>query len=190
MAASPIFVHPVQNFSVVRFDPSTVKGAFNAAVLSLREIEADETESWCSPPPPQQHRFPNESGGTKGGDDARSSPEEGDVVRGGDSGGGGTTLAGQEGSLSVNPAESDGPLSLSLDCGGLDDVASPPPLRPGDAAEFHGLTSANAPVRQRTVVVKLERLSLTSSVHPQFTAHSVEVEEREGGSCPGEGGFV
>ncbi|CAM9684903.1 unnamed protein product, partial [Sphacelaria rigidula] len=57
---------------------------------------------------------------------------------------------------------------------GAGDGLDPPPLRPGDAAEFHGLTSANAPVRQRTVAVKLERLSLASSSHPQFTAHSVE----------------
>lgn len=62
-----------------------------------------------------------------------------------------------------------------------DFLMSPPPLRPGDAAEFHGLTSANAPVKQRTVVVKLERLTLASSAHPQYTAHSVEVGvEKEG----------
>ncbi|CAN0584555.1 unnamed protein product, partial [Laminaria digitata] len=52
---------------------------------------------------------------------------------------------------------------------------SPPPLRPGDAADFHGLTTTNTPVRQRTVVVKLERLLLKSCDSPQFTPHSVEV---------------
>ena len=108
MAAWPIFVHPVQNFSVVQFDPSTVKGPFTAASLSWRELE-DEDE--------------DDNGGVTG--------------------------------------------ATSL-------LSSPPPLRPGDVAEFHGLTSANAPVRQRTVVVKLERLSLASSSHPQYTAHSVE----------------
>lgn len=58
---------------------------------------------------------------------------------------------------------------------GSDAADSPPPLRPGDTAEFYGLTAANAPVRQRAAVVKLERLSLASSAHPQFTAHTVEV---------------
>ncbi|CAM9895798.1 unnamed protein product [Ectocarpus sp. 12 AP-2014] len=60
--------------------------------------------------------------------------------------------------------------------GGSSDAAdTPPPLRPGDTAEFYGLTAGNAPVRQRAAVVKLERLSLASSAHPQFTAHTVEV---------------
>lgn len=59
--------------------------------------------------------------------------------------------------------------------GGSDVADTPPPLRPGDTAEFYGLTAANAPVRQRAAVVKLERLSLASSAHPQFTAHTVEV---------------
>ncbi|CAM9666126.1 unnamed protein product [Ectocarpus fasciculatus] len=59
--------------------------------------------------------------------------------------------------------------------GGKDAADAPPPLRPGDTAEFYGLTAANAPVRQRAAVVKLERLSLASSAHPQFTAHTVEV---------------
>ncbi|CAM9908934.1 unnamed protein product, partial [Ectocarpus sp. 8 AP-2014] len=59
--------------------------------------------------------------------------------------------------------------------GGSDTADTPPPLRPGDTAEFYGLTAANAPVRQRAAVVKLERLSLASSAHPQFTAHTVEV---------------
>ncbi|CAB1118589.1 unnamed protein product [Ectocarpus sp. CCAP 1310/34] len=59
--------------------------------------------------------------------------------------------------------------------GGSDAADTPPPLRPGDMAEFYGLTAANAPVRQRAAVVKLERLSLASSAHPQFTAHTVEV---------------
>ncbi|CAM9683498.1 unnamed protein product, partial [Ectocarpus sp. 13 AM-2016] len=59
--------------------------------------------------------------------------------------------------------------------GGSDAADTPPPLRPGDTAEFYGLTAGNAPVRQRAAVVKLERLSLASSAHPQFTAHTVEV---------------
>lgn len=116
VAAWPIFVHPVQNFSVVQFDPSTVKAPFTAAALSWREMD-DEVS----------HEYHCVGGG-----------------RG-------------------------------------DFCMSPPPLRPGDAAEFHGLTSANAPVKQRTVVVKLERLTLASSAHPQYTAHSVEVGvEKEG----------
>lgn len=110
MAAWPIFVHPVQNFSVVQFDPSTVKAPFTAAALSWREMDDEVSYEYDG------------VGGARG-----------------------------------------------------DYFMSPPPLRPGDTAEFHGLTSANAPVKQRTVVVKLERLSLASSAHPQYTAHSVEV---------------
>lgn len=294
----PIFVHPVQNFSVVRFDPSTVKGNFDDAVLSSRDTEQDETEFQTVTPsgrplPPYAATGARAGEGPEAGSvDAlpfgsrcvtSESPEPADVAIGSDKdsihssknnqqvlllssrdddGGqfssaveaGGVAGSGERkgggaanGVLSSAPVViaslsssddsdankgvfvratkdasddfatlgtttgcSDGKVDMGVGVGvgntsattavrswptsavkeeensgatvydhgnSSEDVllSSCPPLRPGDAAEFHGLTSANAPVRQRTVVVKLERISLASSVHPQFTAHSVEV---------------
>lgn len=225
VAAWPIFVHPVQNFSVVRFDPSTVKGSFDAAVLSSRETEHSEQQSFLfdshrqSQPPPSpgplrqqaqsasksdagaEWRHTNGRSGviedTKDVCEADnlsipgkvSNGHDGDAISGNANGvhpvqpvvgnegreycddvpavkAEALPVGHENGTVASSPAAGDPAITRDF---------SPPPLRPGDGAEFHGLTSANAPVRQRTVVVKLERLSLASSVHPQFTAHNVEV---------------
>lgn len=229
VAACPIFVHPVQNFSVVRFDPSTVKGSFEAAVLASRETEDSETQdcelpgprppSLPAPPPPKsesewvsgaERNALRKTGGEVGNPgEIRESGNVHDV----NSPSNGSEIPRPSSSVEVFSANSrfDGnckgmPSTDHIDRPGREDRKadelinasstgfanadavcpsrgdapylrdlSPPPLHPGDKAEFHGLTSANAPVRQRTVAVKLERLSLISSAHPQFTAHSVEV---------------
>lgn len=237
VAAWPIFVHPIHNFSVVRFDPSRVKGNFDAAVLASRESEDDDQldqqqifQEPRQPRRPAPSRASQQQAPSTGGEPG---PETGQGAGGGRGGrrpeGSGNGFpeaatsrvrhapqdreasSSRTASSAVEAADNDDmeddlvvddDEAIEADAATAADYAngvvdassegkpgttrdlSPPPLRPGDAAEFHGLTSANAPVRQRTVVVKLERLALASSSHPQFTAHSVEVSAM---SAPGVG---
>ncbi|CAM9570812.1 unnamed protein product, partial [Scytosiphon promiscuus] len=287
VAAWPIFSHPTQNFGVVQFDPSSVRGSFTAAALSSRETEHDDDDDENDDE--SDGGFDGETGGDEEGGDggvgggrAESSGKDsasvavdrcaesngavdnGRIVNapsgvnekgtleesgsasngdktlsdavtvakgtadedgaGGEEDDGGkrrmappegtvvppqqpepeTTLGQAESGVGINgsiitgaststsssqtrPTAATPASSATRDvreatrgtAGGDDDEStfddSPPPLRPGDMAEFYGLTAANAPVHQRAAVVKLERLSLASSSHPQFTAHSVEV---------------
>ena len=244
MVAHPIFSHPIQNFSVVQFDPSLVKGSYSAAVLSSKETEHDEegeeddqeedtedegtgadsdTDSSGSEEEEEEEEEKEEGGGDAEAEDGGcvvggsettkpAAGEEGEKTREGEEGK--ATEAEHdppEGSampssppppppppptttVATQVANSDGvgedsirqpPSNVPGDAGkgrsrDDSDHDSPPPLRPGDTAEFYGLTAANAPVRQRAAVVKLERISLPTSAHPQFTAHSVEVRTLEG----------
>lgn len=267
VAARPIFSHPTQNFSVVQFDPSLVRGSFTAAVLSSRETEYEDDDGDGG-----SGGGVGKTGDTGGGVDSNNTESviKNDGGGGGDDdcGGGGvvhsdastataagtaaasvttasvttaidtdsdteTNTVGSNGNYTRKeggeeeekeeeeraplvdaaiPASSPSPpppretpqLANRDSCHrgntpafpvaaaarknivGKDarlgeknsDRDSPPPLRPGDMAEFYGLTAANAPVRQRAAVVKLERISLATSAHPQYTAHSVEVSSK------------
>ena len=196
MTARAIFVHPIHNFSVVQFDPSTVKGVFTAAVLSSRETEAGDCEHGSNSSSSSSSSSSNGNGNTSAAERAVATAavvtapvatvNEGDGTEVPENGF--STLAQADGAT----VQGNSPSSLSREDGtgaqanasgspvaqgGPEDL-SPSPLRPGDAAEFHGLTTTGAPVKQRTVVVKLERLLLQTSHSPQFTPHSVEVRKK------------
>ncbi|CBN75278.1 conserved unknown protein [Ectocarpus siliculosus] len=164
VAARPIFSHPTQNFGVVKFDPSLVSGSFTAALLSSRETEHEDKD--------KDQDLEEECSDVDGGDDDVESDDNcsddsgkncagGNAERGDDENGG----ENESGGSGINSC--DGGKVAADKTAAADTTAA---TADGDSKDKE---EREAPTR--AAVVKLERLSLASSAHPQFTAHTVEV---------------